>query len=62
MACQLGHECAAESLNLGFALVAGIKVSTTFCSAHRQTRETILESLFESEKMQDTQIEFGVQS
>ncbi len=53
---QLVHECLAEAHHFSIALTAGREVGTTFCTTHGQRGQRVLESLLESEELQDTEV------
>ncbi len=62
MPAQLGHETLAKAHHFVIALALRIKVRSSFASAHRQSRERILEYLLESEKLQDARIDCRMES
>ena len=49
---ELIHEGLAESHDLSIRLADGIEVRTTLCTAHRQSCQSVLECLLETEELQ----------
>ena len=54
---QLAHESLAEAHDFGIALAAWREVTAALATAHRQCGECILESLLESQELQNAQID-----
>ena len=62
MAVQLSYEGLAESHHFIVTLSLGIKVRTTLSPAHGQSSQRVLEDLFESQKLNDRQIDSGMET
>jgi len=57
MAMQLGDEGLAEAHHLARALALGIEVRTALAAAHGQRGERVFQGLFESEELEDGQVD-----
>ena len=62
MSAQLGHEALAKTHNLAVALALGIEVRTALSAAHGERGQRVLEDLLETEELDDTHINGGMQS
>ena len=62
VAAQLGHEALAEAHDFVVALALGIEVGTALAAAHGQRGERVLEDLFKGQKLQDAEIDGGVEA
>ena len=62
MAVQLAHKTLAETHDLGVALAFGVEVGASLASAQRQSCERILEDLLEAEKLEDGEVDGGVEA
>ena len=56
MACQLKHECLAETHHFGVALSAWREVGTSLATTHRQCGERVLECLLECKELKDAEV------
>src|SRR4029453_12261550 len=61
MPVQLGHERLAEPHDLGIRASAGIEVGTALAAADRHACEGIFEDLLKAEKLDDSQVDGGVE-
>lgn len=59
---EFAHESDAESSNLIIGPALWIEIGTTFCTTHVDSRECILEDLFESEEFEDGQVDGRVET
>ena len=57
MAVKFGHKRLTKPHYFYIRFSYGVEVGAAFCSAHRQTRQTVFESLLESEKFKNTLVD-----
>src|SRR5208283_3350645 len=62
VAAQFSHEALAETHDFVITFALGIEIRSTFAAPHGQRGQRILEDLFESQKLQDAQIDGGVEA
>ena len=62
MAIELGHEGLAKPHHFAVCLARGIEVSAAFAATHGQAGERVLESLLESQKLQDRLVDRGMEA
>jgi len=62
MAEQLTHKALTEFHDLGIRLPFGIEIRTTLAAAHGQGGQAVFEYLLKGEKLQDAQIDTGVEA
>ena len=60
MSKQFRHQSLAETHHLEVAFSFWIKVGSPFGPAHRQSRERVLEHLFEGKKLENAEIDRGM--
>ncbi len=62
VALELGHEALAEAHDLSIGLAFGVEIGAALATAHREGCEAILENLLESEELEDTEVNGGVET
>lgn len=62
MARELCHERVAEFADLIIALALWIEIGATLAATYVQSRERILECLFEAEEFEDREVDGGMQA
>jgi hypothetical protein len=62
VAVQLVHERLAKTHHLVVGFALDVEIRTAFCASHWQPGEAVLESLFEREKLQNAEIDTGMEA
>ena len=62
MAAQFRHEALTEPHDFGIAFTLGIKVAAALGTAHGQAGEAVLQNLFETEDLQNGQVDGGMKA